>query len=134
VTKFEDLDAWRKSRELTRLIYLASAQGEFGRDFALRDQIRRAAVSVLSNIAEGFERCGDREFHHFLSMAKGSIGEVRAQLHVALDLGFLSEDQFKDLHARAYEIGRMLGGLLRYLDRSGSNGLRSRRERQTGGP
>ena len=79
ITTFEELERWQRARELTRLIYRVSGDGDFGRDFALRDQIRRAAISVLSNIAEGFERGGNRELIQFLSLAKGSIGEVRAR-------------------------------------------------------
>src|ERR1044071_8834864 len=82
---FEDIEAWQKARELTRRVYEVSEVGAFARDFGLRDQIRRASVSALSNIAEGFERSGTGEFIQFLSAAKGSAGEVRAQLYVALD-------------------------------------------------
>ncbi len=72
IEKFEDLDAWRKARELAKAVYAVTSEGPFSRDFGLRDQIRRAAVSVMSNIAEGFERCSDAEFRHFLIIAKGS--------------------------------------------------------------
>ncbi len=82
---FEDIEAWQKARELTNRVYDASDKGAFARDFGLRDQIRRACVSILSNIAEGFERSGTGEFVQFLSSAKGSAGEVRAQLYVALE-------------------------------------------------
>ncbi len=88
--KFEDIKAWQKSRELTNEIYEATAQGDFARDFGLKDQIRRAAVSIMSNIAEGFERSGTGEFVQFLAIAKGSSGEVRSQLYVALDQQYLS--------------------------------------------
>jgi four helix bundle protein len=82
---FEEIEAWQKARTLTREVYVATSEGAFSRDFGLRDQIRRAAVSIMSNIAEGYERSGTGEFVHFLSMAKGSTGEVRSQLYVALD-------------------------------------------------
>ena len=85
VKKFEDLTCWQKARELNRLVYKISANGILGKDFGLRDQIRRASISVMSNIAEGFERGGDKEFVQFLSNAKGSCGEVRCQLYAALD-------------------------------------------------
>ncbi len=90
----EDLIAWQKARLLTRRIYALTGEARFGRDFGLRDQSRRAAVSVMSNIAEGFERGGAAEFRHFLLIAKGSCGEVISQLYVALDIGYLQEDQF----------------------------------------
>jgi four helix bundle protein len=80
IERFEDLEAWKLARCFANLIYKASSIGDFARDFALRDQIRRASISVVSNIAEGFERDGDKEFIQFLFMAKGSCGEVRAQL------------------------------------------------------
>jgi four helix bundle protein len=109
ITRFEDLDAWQRGRELSRLVYRLSAQGEFARDFALRDQMRRAAVSVLSNIAEGFERDGDKEFRQFLSQAKGSVGEIKAQSYVALDAGFISQQQFREMHELTVRTGSLMG-------------------------
>lgn len=87
VERFEDLIAWQKVRLLTAEIYRVTSQGSFARDFGLRDQICRAAVSVMSNIAEGFERNRAAEFHQYLSIAKASCGEVRSQLYVAFDAG-----------------------------------------------
>jgi four helix bundle protein len=118
VKHFEDLEVWQKAREMAREIYACGGAGGFARDFGLRDQIRRAAVSVVSNIAEGFDRGGDREFRQFLAQAKGSCGEVRAQLYVALDQGYLEQDQFDHLSALTVQIGRMLGGLMNYLKSS----------------
>jgi four helix bundle protein len=92
--------------------------GEFVRDFGLRDQVRRAAVSIPSNIAEGFERGGDKEFRQFLAHAKGSTGELKTHLYIALDVGFIDHEQFNPLYAQASEIGRILGGLMRYLSQS----------------
>lgn len=79
IERFEDIEAWQKARELTRSIYAMTSHGAFSKDFALRDQIRRASVSGMSNIAEGFERGGDKEFKNFLSIAKASVGEVKSQ-------------------------------------------------------
>lgn len=118
IARFEDIEAWQKAGEVTRAIYAASNRGDFARDFGLRDQIRRAAVSVMSNIAEGFERRGDVEFKRFLSIAKGSAGEVRSQLYVALDAGFLAPEEFEDLRAKAAQLGNLIGGFLRYLNRN----------------
>jgi four helix bundle protein len=92
IEKFEDIEAWQKARELTREIYRVTNQGAFAKDFGLRDQIRRASVSIMSNIAEGFGRGGNREFIQFLSMAKGSVSEVQAQLYVAVDVGYITKD------------------------------------------
>jgi four helix bundle protein len=118
IKKFEELVSWTKARSLTKEVYDATSAGQFVRDFGLRDQIRRAVVSILSNIAEGFERGGDREFLQFLALAKGSCGEVRAQLYVALDQNYLSEAQFDILKMHATEVSQSLSGLMKYLRQS----------------
>lgn len=120
----EDIDAWQKSRELTRQIYTASNRGSFSKDFALRDQIRRATVSIMSNIAEGHERGGTGEFVQFLSIAKGSVGEVVSQLYVARDQDYISNDEFRQLHGLTKETGRLIGGLMQYLRKSGFKGTK----------
>ena len=111
----EDIEAWKRARDLSEAIYWVTREGAFARDYGLRDQIRRAAVSVLSNIAEGFERGSDKEFRRFLVIAKGSAGEVRAQLYVALDAGLISQEQFDDLSGRSREVSRLIAGFARYL-------------------
>ena len=121
---FEEIESWQKARQLTRHIYAISGQGSFSRDFGLRDQIRRAAVSVMSNIAEGFERGGTAEFRQFLSIAKGSVGEVRSQLYVALDQGYMSSEIFNRLVALSTETGRMIGGLMNYLRKTKIKGTK----------
>jgi len=118
IERFEDLEAWIKARELTRAIYEITGKNDFARDYALRDQIRRAVVSVMSNIAEGFERQGDKEFQHFLSIAKGSAGEIRSQLYIALDICLINEEQFKKLLALTEEVSRIINGLITYLHKS----------------
>ena len=115
ISKFEDIEAWQLAREMTKAIYAISNDGAFARDFGLRDQIRRASVSIMSNIAEGFERGGDKEFLQFVSLAKGSSGEVRAQLYVALDAGYIDQQTFSRLSDMATQINRMLAGLMKYL-------------------
>src|SRR5918911_616020 len=97
IERFEDLLAWRRARALTAAIYRMTSDGSFAKDYGLRDQIRRAAVSIMSNIAEGFERGRPSEFHQFLSVAKGSCAELRSQLYVALDAGYINEERFKKL-------------------------------------
>jgi four helix bundle protein len=126
IKKFEDIESWKKARKLTREIYKATATGEFFRDFGLKDQIRRASVSILSNIAEGFERGGDKEFCQFLGIAKGSCGEVRAQLYVALDQGYLSQEIFDSLSTKAVEVSELLSGFIRYLKGSPLRGNKYR--------
>src|SRR6266480_3048950 len=111
IEKFEDFIAWQKARKLTRQIYKATNLPAFSRDFGLKDQIRRAAVSIMSNIAEGFERGRPTEFHQFLSIAKGSCAELRSQLYIALDADYLAIDQFSRLMAAAVETGQIVGGL-----------------------
>lgn len=108
IEKFEDILAWQKGRELTLRVYRATRQGEFAKDFALREQIRRAVISITSNIAEGFERDGSKEFIQYLSHSKGSCGEVRSQLYGALDEAYLSQSQWQNLHDRCPEISRLL--------------------------
>ncbi|MBZ0295692.1 MAG: four helix bundle protein [Anaerolineae bacterium] len=111
VEKFEDLIAWQKSRVLTKAIYQTTQQPSFKGDYALCSQLQRAAVSVMSNIAEGFERNSAADFHRFLVMAKASCAEVRSQLYVALDIGYLSQQEFETLMQQAAEVGRIIGGL-----------------------
>jgi four helix bundle protein len=115
IERFEDIEAWKKARELTKFVYDASNQGVFLKDFALKDQMRRAVISITSNIAEGFERGGDQEFIQFLAIAKGSCGEARSQLYLAFDQGYLSQETFKRLCSDAESISRMIAGLMNYL-------------------
>ena len=122
--RFEDIEAWQKARELTKAIYAMSNDGQFARDFGLRDQIRRASVSIMSNIAEGFGRGGNKEFIQFLSTAKGSASEVQALLHVALDAIHINEEQFNSLYALTPSTGNMIGGLIRYLAKSEIKGIK----------
>jgi len=126
IKKFEELESWKKARKLANTVYEATSTGRFARDFGLKDQIRRASISILSNIAEGFERGGDKEFLQFLAVAKGSCGEVRAQLYVAVDQGYLSQDLFEVLSNNADEIGRLISGLMKYLSKSGLKGSKYR--------
>src|SRR3954471_13813454 len=111
VEKFEDLVAWQKARVLCSQVYKATRSPGFAKDFVLVDQIRRAAISILSNIAEGFERGGRSEFHQFLVVAKASCAELRAQLYVALDAGYIDRNEFETLYELSAELGRIIGGL-----------------------
>ena len=117
IERFEDFIAWQRARKLTSNIYKVSNIGEFARDFGLKDQIRRAGVSVMSNIAEGFERGRPTEFHQFLSIAKGSCAELRSQLYVALDVGYVVGDDFRALMNEAIEVGQIVGGLRASVER-----------------
>lgn len=117
IERFEDLVAWQKARKLTQEVYRITREGSFAKDFGLSGQIQRAAVSVMSNIAEGFERGGRSEFHRFLSIAKASCAEVRSQLYVAFDIGHLSQAAFGKVLAQAEELGRIIGGLRISIER-----------------
>src|SRR5687767_399831 len=108
---FEQLVAWQKVRALTHAIYLITRQPSFARDFGLAGQIQRAAVSVMSNIAEGFDRGNRNEFHQFLSIAKASCAEIRSQLYIALDIGYIDEHKFQELLTPSEEVSRIIGGL-----------------------
>jgi four helix bundle protein len=118
IEKFEDLEAWKMARKATKDVYEISSSEQFSRDFALVNQMRRASISVLSNIAEGFERGGDKEFLQFLSIAKGSCGEVRAQLYVALDQNYIDDEKFKRISEGLSETSRVISGLMKYLRQS----------------
>ena len=126
IATFEELEAWQRARELTRVVYECSRSAALAKDVALRDQIRRAAVSVMSNIAEGFERDGDREFLQFLAVAKGSCGEVRAQLYAALDQEYVTEEEFAKASEVATDTSRLIAGLMRYLRQSALKGSKYR--------
>jgi four helix bundle protein len=124
IKHFEEIEAWQKARELTREVYGRSKVGLFSKDFGLRDQMRRAAVSVMSNIAEGFERGGTKEFIQFLAIAKGSVGELEAQLYVALDQAYINQEEFVSLKKVAGSTKRLIGGLINYLRQSGMKGVK----------
>lgn len=117
VKRFEELVAWQKARTLTHTVYELTRQGQFVRDFRLTNQMQRAAVSIMSNIAEGFERGGAAEFHQFLSIAKASCAEVRSQLYVALDVGYVTQERFHVVQAQAEEVSRVVGGLRASVER-----------------
>lgn len=118
ISKFEDIESWKTGRQVIGMIYRMTSEGRFAKDFALCNQIRRASISIISNIAEGFERGGNKEFLNFLAIAKGSCGEVRSQLYVALDQTYISEEQFNEVHAKLIETNRLISGLMKYLQSS----------------
>jgi len=113
--RFEEIDAWTKSRELCSDIYQLTKNNSFDHDEGLRDQLRRAVISIPSNIAEGFERDSRNEFLRFLKIAKGSAGEVRTHLYLAKDLGYVSNDEFQQAVEFTAEISKMISGLIKYL-------------------
>src|SRR6266436_6446725 len=122
--RFEEIESWKKARELTKRVYKISSTATFAKDFGLRDQIRKASVSIMSNIAEGYDRSGTGEFVQFLATAKGSAAEVRCQLYVALDQAYIDYYTFNELTGLAAETANMIGGLMNYLRRSGLKGTK----------
>ena len=130
VKQFEDLHVWQEARGLVNDVYKVTKKCAFRRDFSLRDQITRAAVSSMSNIAEGFERGSRREFIQFLNVAKGSTGEVRSQLYVALDQEYVDQKMFEKLRDSALAVSRRLAKFIRYLENYPSNS-RVRRSRKS---
>jgi four helix bundle protein len=126
IEKFEDIVAWQKARVLTKEIYKCTQLGGFARDHGLKDQIQRASVSTMANVAEGFERGGDKEFTQFLSTSKGSCGEVKSHLYVALDQGYVTPVSFDQLYGQANEVSRLLSGFMSYLRESNLRGRKFR--------
>lgn len=113
--RFEEITAWQKARELTALIYRVTRDGDFSRDFGLKDQIRRASVSIMNNIAEGFGRHGDKEFARYLEMAKASAYEVQSCSYVAVDAGYVDEAKRAEIHSMADATAALVSGLTNYL-------------------
>ncbi len=116
INRFEDVKAWQRARELAQQVYSVSSKGAFRRDFGLKDQIRRAAGSVMHNIAEGFDSGSDKEFIRFLVYARRSATEVQSQLYLALDQTYITESEFKHLTHLAEECKKTINGFIRYLE------------------
>lgn len=118
IKKFEDLICWQKARTLNKRIYEIVKREKFDFDYEMINQIRRCGISIVSNIAEGFERDGNKEFISFLSTAKASAGELRAQLYLSRDLDYLSEKEFTELKSAALEVSKIISGLMNHLKQS----------------
>jgi len=115
IERFEDIKAWQKARDLAKSTYAITSQRNFAKDYSLKDQISRASVSVMSNIAEGYARQTDKEFAQFLYIALGSVAEVQSQLYVAQDLGYVSNAQFEQIYELSSETARLINGFIKYL-------------------
>nr|WP_299385931.1 four helix bundle protein [Allomuricauda sp.] len=113
---FEEIKAWARARTFTKKLYAETEKGGFKVDFELKKQMRKAAISITSNIAEGFERNTDKEFKQFLFIAKASAGEVRSQLYLAYDLRYLKEEIFEELKFEITEISKLISGFIKYLE------------------
>jgi len=116
IERFEDIKAWQEARVLAKMVYGATSfDGNGANDYRFRDQIRTAAVSVMSNVAEGFSRRSAKEFNQFLFIAKGSVAEVQSQLYVALDQSYVNQEKFDELYLKSDEVARLISGFIRYL-------------------
>ena len=118
VKQFEDLEVWKQSRELCKDVYKITNYELFNKDFRFRDQIRASSGSIMDNIAEGFERNGNKEFVQFLYIAKGSCGEVRSQLYRALDNNYITKEEFDTLYNKSIQLSKSLSGFIQYLKKS----------------
>lgn len=121
---FTDIDAWQRARALTNAIYVVSKNGSFSKYFGLRDQMRRASVSIMANMAEGFGRSGSAEFQQYLAIAKGSTCEVVSHLYVALDQGYITRREFAENTRLAEETANLIGGLMKYIRQSSVRGVK----------
>ena len=119
IKNFEELDVWKKSRTITNSIYKLTANGKFAKDWGLKDQIQRASVSIMSNIAEGFDSSSRTEFARFLSISRRSASEVQNQLYIALDQGYLNQDEFDSLYGELEKTRKMITSLITYLRSQG---------------
>jgi len=118
IEAFEDVESWKKARELVKSIYLLTNKNPFLKDFGIKDQIQRAAVSVMSNIAEGFDSGTNKSFINFLNYSYRSASEVQSLLYVATDLKYISNQQFKELYQQLFEIKNLIGGFIKYLKKT----------------
>lgn len=125
ITRFEDIEGWKLARELTRMVYEATRQASFSKDYGLKDQIQRASGSVMHNIAEGFDSGSNAEFARFLRYAQRSCTEVKSQLYAALDQNYLSEEQFQRIYEQATQTHKRIGGFIRYLARNQEPGTKN---------
>jgi four helix bundle protein len=116
LTRFEDLECWQEARQIVNRVYCASRVNEFKRDYSLTDQIKRAAVSIMANIAEGFSRKGNKEFMQFLFIAKSSAAELQSHMYVALDQGYINKDEFEKIYEQADKVQRQVSNLIKYLN------------------
>ena len=131
IESFEDIKAWQVAREITNNIYKLSSRKPFSSDWTLKDQMRRASISISSNIAEGFERGGNKELIQFLFIAKGSCGELRSQSYVALDCSYISKSEFEDLYRQVLLVSKMISGFIKYLKNTELKGTKFNEEELT---
>lgn len=130
IRRFEDLEVWQKAREISKYVYNLTSIDKFSKDYSLKDQIKRASGSAMDNIAEGFDRGGNKEFINFLTYSKGSIAEVRSQAYRALDFGYISEQEFNHLIKETSSLSERLGKFISYLKNSEMKGVKFKNENE----
>jgi len=126
IERFEDIEGWQEARVLARLLYEVTSKGQFARDFRLRRQVEDAAASVMANIAEGFDAGSDAEFIRFLGYARRSASEVQSHLYIALDRGYVTEEEFEEIYQKAVQVKKLINGFIRYLRKSQAKTTRPR--------
>jgi four helix bundle protein len=124
IKRFEDLEIWQEARELCKVVYEITSTGPFSKDYKFRDQMRASAGSVMDNISEGFDRGGNKEFYQFLSVSRGSTGEVRSQSYRAFDNKYITEEKFNELLERTDSLSRKTYNLMQHLKSSDIKGLK----------
>jgi four helix bundle protein len=122
IKRFEDINAWQKARELANTIYKITIEGEFAKNFDLKNQINKSAGSIMDNIAEGFGRGGRKEFINFLGISKGSLDELKSQLYRAMDRNYITREVFDNLYNNTDEVGKMIAAFMVYLNKSDIDG------------
>ncbi len=130
IQRFEDLEVWKKAREISKCVFHLTNKERFSKDFSLKDQIKRASGSVMDNIAEGFERGGNKEFINFLTFSKGSLGEVRSQTYRAFDYGYITNEEFDFLIKESVSLTERLGKFISYLKNSEFKGIKFKRDNE----
>lgn len=115
IERFEDIDAWKEARNLNKMVYQISTRDPFKRDFALTSQIQRASISVMANVAEGFDRQSNKEFIHYLHIASSSASEIQSHLYAALDLAYIRKEEFRNLYEQAKKVKKLINGFIAYL-------------------
>jgi len=127
INRFEDLEIWQEARSLCQFIFDVTSKGPFNKDYRFRDQIRASSGSIMDNVAEGYERSGNKEFIQFLSIAKGSCGETRSQCYRAMDFGYIDEESLEELIDRTTNLNRKIAGFMSYLKKSTYKGSKYHR-------